>query len=111
MKPQTGAAAHFPEVIPETSTTEPRFTDIANLDNDGDGLSALLEHFLGTSDSNSSEGASSYQLNTINLPDGSIYPTFSITYPIGADDITPDAFWSSDLQSWSNSPSERILVR
>lgn len=86
------------------------FTDIANLDNDGDGLSALLEHFLGTSDSNSSEGASSYQLNTINLPDGSIYPTFSITYPIGADDITPDAFWSSDLQSWSNSPSERILV-
>ena len=95
---------------PGSFDSRPPFTGIANLDNDGDGLSALLEHFLGTSDSLSSEGSGKSQLSSIILPDGSIFPTFSITYPVGSDDITPDAFWSTDLINWSNSIDSRIFL-
>lgn len=95
---------------PGTQDGRPAFVGIANLDNDGDGLSALLEHFLGTSDSLSSEGQGNYQLSYVTLPNGTTYPTFKIIRPIGADDIAPDAFWSIDLENWSNSKNDRILI-
>lgn len=95
---------------PGSMDNRPPFIGVAENDNDGDGLSALLEHFLGTSDSDSSEGPGSYRLDSVTLPDGSTFPTFAVTYPVGSDDITLDAFRSTDLQNWSNSASDRVLL-
>lgn len=95
---------------PGTSDARPAFTGEALADIDNDGLAALLEHFLGTSDTNSGDTTGIIQLGTTIASDTLTYPTFQITYPIGSDNLTPSAEWSQDLQTWSTAPAQIILV-
>ena len=62
------------------------FTGNPNDDIDRDGLNALLEYALATSDANTAQGRSAYSLT----PDATIPGTFLFTYqrPLAADDVT-----------------------
>jgi hypothetical protein len=95
---------------PGSSDSLPAYQGNPQQDLDGDGLTSLVEAFLGTSDSISQDGSHSYQLNFLNAEDLQDYPTFEITYPIGADDLTYDVYWSKTLHNWSNSEDVRTLV-
>lgn len=96
---------------PGTSDSRPDFAGNTLQDLDGDGVSALVEHFLGTSDQDPGEGSDRYQITMLKLPaEGLTYPVLEVTYTIGADDIGPDAIWSQDMASWSALTSEIVLV-
>lgn len=95
---------------PGSSDSLPAYQGNPQQDLDGDGLTSLVEAFLGTSDSISQDGSHSYQLNFLNAEDLQDYPIFEITYPIGADDLTYDVYWSKTLHNWSNSEDVRTLV-
>jgi len=95
---------------PGTSDARPTFTGDPLADLDNDGLDALLEHFLGTSDTTPDDATDLLQLGTITTDDSQTYPTFQITYPIGSDDIVPIAQWSQDLQTWSTDPAQIIPI-
>jgi hypothetical protein len=41
---------------------------------------------------------------------GLAYPTFIVTYKVGADDVKATAFASTNLQSWSNLSAD-VVVR
>ena len=86
------------------------FVGDASADDDGDGLSALVEHFLGTSDQDSSQGNDRYSVGVMTLPsDGLEYPVMEVRYNVGADDVMPSSLWSQDLQAWSDLPADIVL--
>ncbi|MDC0302704.1 CotH kinase family protein, partial [bacterium] len=95
---------------PGTSDARPNFTGDPSADEDGDQLSALLEHFLGTDDSIPDDGNNHLGIGTPVSLDGVTYPTFTATYRVGADDLTPSAYLSTDLKNWSNFPDQITLV-
>lgn len=74
-------------------------------DDDADGVPALVEHFLGISDQDSNQGRGRYAMSSaVTLPgDGLDYPTFEVTYAIGADDVVGRVDWSDTLLSWGQS--------
>lgn len=79
-------------------------------DLDGDGVLALVEHFLGTSDTDSGAGNGRLSTGTATLPaDGKTYPTFAVRYRVGADDVDVQALWSENLSSWSDLPADIVL--
>lgn len=95
---------------PGTSDAQPLFTGVPSADNDNDSLSALLEFFLGTSDTDPSAGNERYQIGTSISIGGQNYPTFEVTYQLGHDDLSVSAARSQDLQTWTEFPSDLILV-
>ncbi len=66
-------------------------------DDDRDGLTALMEHFLGTSDGDSSSGPDASRLEI--LPSGTVEFTFSRN--LGADDVVFSIEVSEDLAGWT----------
>jgi hypothetical protein len=95
---------------PGTSDARPAFNGDALADLDNDGVNALLEYFLGTSDTNSGDCPDLIQLGTTIASDTLTYPTFQIIYPIGSDDLTSSLEWSQDLQTWSAAPAQIMPV-
>ena len=96
---------------PGTSDALAAFTGNSTTDSDNDGVMSILEHYLGTSDSNPAEGAGAGVLSSVNLEvDGLLYPTFSVNYALGADNLIGDAEWSSTLSGWDDSVSKILLM-
>ena len=77
------------------------------LDSDGDGLGQLIEHFLGTSDSSTTDGSARIHMVYHMGDDNLTYPALKVTFDIGADDVVSSGQCSSDLNTWS-STSENI---
>ena len=102
--------SRLPGGNPGTSDSQPLFAGEPHSDNDSDGFEQLLEHFLGTSDTVSSDTAGLVQISSTIAADTMTYPTLQVTYMIGADDVTPSAEWSSDLQIWSSLPAKVVQV-
>ncbi len=95
---------------PGTSDSRPAFSGNALADTDNDGFSALLEHFLGTSDTIPGDTADLIQISSTIAADTMTYPTLQVTHAIGADDVVPTAEWSGDLEFWSSLPTDVVQV-
>ncbi|MGJ8696916.1 MAG: CotH kinase family protein [Verrucomicrobiaceae bacterium] len=95
---------------PGTSDSLTPFTGNPLADNDHDGIDALLEHFLGTSDSTAGDTSDLIQISSTIASDSLTYPALQVTYAIGADDVIPTAEWSGDLLTWSSAPGDIIPV-
>lgn len=93
---------------PGTSDSCPEFTGNINADDDFDGVPALIEHFLGTSDTTSGDSRNSLITGTV-LNEGILYPTFTVSHKVGADDIQTSASISTDLQIWSDLPADIVI--
>ena len=113
--PDHGLASNWrcsslPNGNPDATDSQPDFTGTPLADNDHDGYSQLLEHFLGTSDTNPGDTTKPIQTGITQAADLQTYPTLQVTYLIGADDVTPTAEWSNDLQTWSDLPADILLL-
>lgn len=102
-------------VVPRGTPTESDaipFTGIASDDNDGDGLSALLEYALGTSDSEPNPTPWNLRYVEVVEEDGTdrFFQT-EIRRRIGTDDAVWIPEFSTDLQSWSTNPSDVKVSR
>ncbi|MDB4435616.1 lamin tail domain-containing protein, partial [bacterium] len=75
-------------------------------DLDGDGLTALLEHALGTSDNDATQSGSASASRM--LIDGILYDSFTYTVKEVADDVRTLVETTIDLQNWSNDPAELV---
>ena len=82
------------------------FTGVATADADGDGLKALAEHFLATSDTNAASGCSSIVVRR--TLDGRA----TLTFPrrLSADDLTYVVEVSSGLATWSTATTRTAHV-
>ena len=82
------------------------FTGVATADADGDGLKALAEHFLATSDTNAASGCSSIVVGR--TLDGRA----TLTFPrrLSADDLTYVVEVSSGLATWSTATTRTAHV-
>lgn len=109
--PSNWRCSAHPGGNPANSDARPAFAGNARDDLDGDGVSALVEHFLGTSDHQTNSGSHPYAVGTIKSPDdGLSYPSFEVTYTIGADDIYPSGLCSQNMKEWSALDSNIILI-
>jgi|TARA_B110000914_G_C15520980_1_gene476912 hypothetical protein len=95
---------------PGASDAQPIFSGDPSDDDDNDDLTSLLEYTLGTSDTNSSEGHGRYRIGAPITFDGQNYPFVEITYRIGHDDLSLSACRSQDLKTWTDSPSDLVIV-
>jgi len=100
---------------PDGSDALAGFTGTANVDDDGDGLDALLEYFLGSSDSNPNNGRELYSYSTVNITsDVSTTEHLTLTFNrrLGADDLKHQVEVSSDLTdgSWQTGNSHVVLI-
>ena len=75
-------------------------------DLDGDGLNALLEHALGSSDNDASQSGSASASRMI--IDGIFYDAFTYTVKEVADDVRTSVETTTDLQNWSNNPADFV---
>ncbi|MGB1888117.1 MAG: lamin tail domain-containing protein, partial [Akkermansiaceae bacterium] len=75
-------------------------------DLDGDGLNALLEHALGTSDNDATQSGSASASRM--LIDGILYDSFTYTVKEVADDVRTSVETTTDLQNWSNDPADFV---
>ena len=107
--PSNWRCSSLPVGNPGTSDARPAFSGDPNLDQDNDGLGQLLEHYLGTSDTSSSEGNDRVQFGTLVGADDQTYPTLEVTYLIGADDLSSTGEWSRDLENWSSLSTDILL--
>lgn len=99
----------LPSGNPGTQDAVSAFVGNSSVDDDGDGVDALIEHFLGTSDNDASMGNGLINVSLIVLPDDGLeYPVFKVRYRVGADDVIPNGMWSQDLLTWSAMPSEIV---
>ncbi len=95
---------------PGGSDAVAHFSGTPKEDLDGDGIPALVEHFLGTPDTDSTEGPGRVSVSSIvHSDDGQSYPVMQVQYRIGADDVDIDPLWSEDLESWSDAPADVVL--
>ena len=101
-------ASSHPGGNPGTSDICPAFAGDINADSDHDGIPALIEHFLGTSDGASDDTRNVFQVGSIS-DGGQTYPTFEVTYKVGTDDVQASAYRSPNLQSWSNTPDDIVV--
>ena len=108
--PSNWRCSSLPGGNPGTTDSLPAFTGDPLADQDNDGFGQLLEHFLGTSDTTPGDASGLIQISSTIAGDSLTYPTLQVTYPIGADDVTPNAEWSTDLQTWSSIPGDIIPV-
>ena len=97
---------------PGASDSLPAFMGNANGDMDSDGLPALVEHFMGTSDHHSQEGVHhvSQQMveKTVN---GQLltYPGITFRRRLGTDDVFYQVEISTDLQVWESGEQHVVL--
>jgi hypothetical protein len=101
-------ASSHPGGNPGTSDICPAFAGDINADSDHDGIPALIEHFLGTSDGASDNTRNVFQVGSIS-DGGQTHPTFEVTYKVGTDDVQTSAYRSPNLQSWSNTPDDIVV--
>ena len=82
-------------------------------DDDGDQLSKLMEHALGTSDSDSGEGQSNLTvaIETLTVDDvANSYVTITFQRNIAADDVDVWVETGSDLEGWNTGEAHSVLV-
>ncbi|MFT4546683.1 MAG: hypothetical protein ACI9MB_000626, partial [Verrucomicrobiales bacterium] len=78
-------------------------------DGDGDGLSALAEHALGSSDADSSSGAGATSSGAVDVG-GAIHPTFSYRLNPAVEDVLLTVETSSDLTSWTDAGTDLVFL-
>lgn len=93
---------------PGTSDSCPDFVGDANADSDLDGLPALIEYYLGTSDTSFGDSQTNLQYGTTTEA-GDVFSTYTVTHKIGADAVTTNAQISLDLDNWSDLPVDIVL--
>jgi hypothetical protein len=76
-------------------------------DADGDGLSALIEHALGSSDVDATSGADATSASSVEIGDAS-YATFSYQLNPAAEDVTRSVESSDDLATWTNADAQLV---
>ena len=91
---------------PSVTDSSPAFAGTASDDNDGDTLSSLIEHYLGTSDNAPQSGADNPIQAGFTTENGLSYPSLTVTYEVGKDDVQASAAVSTDLDDWSNLPAD-----
>ncbi|MEN8772995.1 MAG: lamin tail domain-containing protein [Akkermansiaceae bacterium] len=79
----------------------PPFVGDTTADNDLDGIPALIEYYLGTSDSTYGDAQSNLEYGTI-IGAGQIFPSYTVTHKVGADIVEASAQISLNLEDWSN---------
>jgi hypothetical protein len=85
------------------------FAGNASDDLDGDGLNALLEHALGSSDSDPSQTGNIASAGLAAF-DGMVHDTFTYTMNGTADDVSGTVQTTTDLLNWSGNPAEVVEV-
>ncbi|QQL44186.1 CotH kinase family protein [Sulfuriroseicoccus oceanibius] len=103
--------SQMPNGNPGATDARAAFTGTASADNDGDGVSALVEHFLGTSDSVATEGMNRMTVGQALVSElGEVFPTLEVRYQIGADDVIGHVEWSSTLDGWDAGDAYLLLL-
>ena len=88
----------------------PDFVGPALIDRDLDGVPALIEYFLGTSDNHVGDSNSKLSYSTTNEA-GQTFPTYTVTHKVGTDAVNANAEVSFNLQSWSSLATDIVLHR
>ena len=76
-------------------------------DADGDGLSALVEYALGSSDSDSTSGADATSSGSVEIG-GASYATFSYQSNLAAEDVNRSVESSGDLETWTDADAQLV---
>jgi hypothetical protein len=82
-------------------------------DSDQDGVLALLEYFLGSSDNEPDSGRDRYQVSTMDLKEGvdaGTYLALTYTRELAADDADLEVQQSVDLQIWQNVSDGAVVL-
>lgn len=101
--------------VPGGSDALPVFTGNANEDLDHDGLPALIEHFLGSSENDSTSGVDQLSSGIIEVTNGGItssYLTLSFRKKLGTDDLKPSVEVSTTLEasSWLTGETHVTMI-
>lgn len=88
----------------------PDFVGPALIDRDLDGVPALIEYYLGTSDNHVGDSNSKLSYSTTNEA-GQTFPTYTVTHKVGTDAVDANAEVSFNLQSWSSLAADIVLHR
>ena len=83
------------------------FSGDPTADDDGDGLSALVEHALGSSDDDAGSGAGATSSGAVEI-DGATYATFSYQSIPGAEDVDRSVESSGDLVTWTDASAQLV---
>ena len=100
--------------VPGGSDAIAAFSGSVSADNDFDGLNALLEHFLGSADSDVNSGNNLLSTGVVEIPD--VVTTKHLTYTfrrkLGQDDLSYNVEVSTTLQSssWQSGTAQSILM-
>ena len=93
---------------PGTNDVCPAFVGDATADADLDGVPALIEYYLGTSDGTFGDTQPNLEYGTM-VELGQIFPTYTVTYKVGTDEVEASAQVSLDLENWSNLAADIVL--
>jgi hypothetical protein len=101
--------------IPGGSDALPTFAGNANADDDSDGIPALVEHLLGSSDGDSEDGAgflSSGLVEVVGLSNTTTHLALTFRKVLGKDDLSAVPEVSTTLQngSWLTGASHVVLI-
>lgn len=100
---------------PGSSDALAEFTGDPNSDNDADGLQALLEHFLGSSDIDPKSGSDLYSHSTVTMiTDNTSTEHLTITFrrKLGTDDLKHQVEVSTDLteEGWQAGNAHAVII-
>jgi hypothetical protein len=107
--PSNWRASSAPGGTPGEDEATSTFTGDPSADDDGDGLSALIEYFLGSSDSDASSGSAATSTGAVES-DGASYPTFSYRSDPSVGDITATVETSLDLATWVDASADLVQI-
>lgn len=93
---------------PGSSDALAAFSGDPHVDGDDDGLTALLEHALGSSDADSTEGIQHFSTSVVQ-DSGKDYMALSFRRRLGADDLDYLVEVSSDLINWQSGSGQVVL--